>query len=355
MEKKKLVLIFLFGFLLRFYGINWDSGFHLHPDERMLIMVAEQIHFFNQLNPHFFNYGSLPIYLLKGTAQLVDLFFSSHYYSNYEGLLYVGRSLSILFDLGTIFLIYKISHLLFFKVQGLKSKVDYLSSFFYAIMFFPIQNSHFFTVDLLFTFLSTLLVYNLLLYRKKYSYKYILFIAVVFSALFATKFTAIIFLPMALLVLIISNKFSLYSILHSLFFILSSLFFSFILMPYAFLDFSKFWADISPQLAMSKDPYIFPYTLQYVGTTPYLNYLKNIFLWGLGPIISILSLSGVLYCFINFAKKYKLQVFFLFYAFYFLSIGISTVKFMRYMFPMYPFFAIMAGFGLIKISKYVNI
>ena len=30
---------------------------------------------------------------------------------------------------------------------------------------------------------------------------------------------------------------------------------------------------------MNSDAYIFPYTLQYVDTTPYIYYLKQIFLW----------------------------------------------------------------------------
>jgi hypothetical protein len=38
-----LGLILLGGALLRFQGINWDSGQHLHPDERFLTMVETAI------------------------------------------------------------------------------------------------------------------------------------------------------------------------------------------------------------------------------------------------------------------------------------------------------------------------
>lgn len=106
-----LIPILFLALILRLYGINWDQGFHLHSDERMLIMVATRIHFFDQLNPNFFNYGSLPIYLLRGLSQLVDWLFDTSL-SNYQGMLYFGRFLSIFFDLITIFLIYKIAQLI---------------------------------------------------------------------------------------------------------------------------------------------------------------------------------------------------------------------------------------------------
>src|SRR3989344_8722718 len=112
MPKLMLILILFLAYKLRSYGINWDNGSHLHPDERMLIMVAERLHFFDKLNPDFFNYGSLPVYVLKGLSQFLDFKFGTSH-SNYEGMLNFGRHLSIFFDLGTIFLIYIIANLLF--------------------------------------------------------------------------------------------------------------------------------------------------------------------------------------------------------------------------------------------------
>ena len=40
------------------------------------------------------------------------------------------------------------------------------------------------------------------------------------------------------------------------------------------------------------------------------------------------------------------QVIFLAYRLYFLFIGFSAVKFMRYMLPIYPFITILAAYGL---------
>ena len=395
-----LIPILFIAFLLRSYGINWDQGFHLHPDERALIMVTEHIHFFDRLNPDFFNYGSLPIYLLRGVSQLLDHLFSTQF-SSYQGMLYVGRYLSIFFDLVTILLIYKTANLLFSassntnegklraKSRSLNYRIALFSSFFYAIAFFPIQNSHFFVVDVFLTFFITLLLFFLLKYitlpsrhdRGKNTHLYSLIIPMVFAAMLATKFTAIIFLPVISLSLIFKNRGNLKKCIFalSIFYLLSSIFF-FIFMPYAFLEYQRLLSDITAQIKMNSDPYIFPYTLQYVGTLPYLYYLKNIFFWGLGPITSILSLIGLLNLIFTsqlsaswrIARRIikllfersreqsnkitinnqQLTIFFLFNIFYFLIIGRSAVKFMRYMLPMYPFLTIMAGFGFYKIYSF---
>jgi len=45
-------------------------------------------------------------------------------------------------------------------------------------------------------------------------------------------------------------------------------------------------------------------------------------------------------------------VFCLFYLYYFALIGVSAVKFMRYMLPIYPFLAITAGYGLYLTKNY---
>jgi len=345
-SKIALILILLFAFFIRVFGMNWDQGFHLHPDERMLIMVADKINFFKNLNPDFFNYGSLPIYLLKGLSQLSDLIFKSDL-ATYAGMLAVGRKLSVIFDLVTIFFIYKISKLLFKE-----NKIALFSVLFYSISFFPIQNSHFFVVDVLLNTLVTGLIYILLIYSRSPSSNKVLFLGLTFSAMMATKFTAIIFYPLIIGVLVFKgfgkwrNLF-----INLIIFNFSFLTFHFLFMPYAYIEHTRFILDIKSQLKMNSDPYIFPYTLQYVGSLPYLYYLKNIFMWGLGPIISLMSLIGFISLIRLIRKNYILIIFTIFYLLYFLIIGQSAVKFMRYMLPLYPLFVILAGYGFYQIYK----
>jgi hypothetical protein len=263
-------------------------------------------------------------------------------------MLYVGRLLSTFFDTLTIFFIYKISENVFKKKY-----LALLGAFFYCIAFFPIQNSHFFVVDVFLTFFITAIFYSVLRYHAYTSFKAILSISLFAGCALATKFTSILFLPLVIFYLALRNGFSQKTLIHGLGFIIFSFAFFFVCMPYGILDFKSFFHDVQLQTTMSRDAYIFPYTLQYVGTLPYIYYVKNIFLWGIGPFISIFTFAGFLY-YISFFKKVikgsiKDRVLYMlplcFYGFYFLILGFSQVKFMRYMLPIYPFLCLFAGYG----------
>src|SRR5450830_224459 len=107
------VVILLVGFLLRSYNLKWDMGTHLHPDERFLSMVETSIRpvsslaeYFNTdtstLNPHnqgygFFVYGTLPVFLIRYIAELTQQ-------TGYDTITLLGRQLSVLTELVTIFL-----------------------------------------------------------------------------------------------------------------------------------------------------------------------------------------------------------------------------------------------------------
>ncbi|NTU46397.1 phospholipid carrier-dependent glycosyltransferase [Candidatus Roizmanbacteria bacterium] len=352
-----LIVTVLLGYLLRTLGINWDQGQHLHPDERMLIMVADRIQFFSQLNPHFFNYGSLPIYLLKGISQFLDTTFSTHL-ANYDGMLYVGRVLSALADSLTISVIFGIA------VQLTRNKrMGILAAFTYAVAFFPIQNSHFFIVDTFLTLWTSLLLYFTIRFVKNHSFQWIVLMSFCFAAALATKVTASIFLPVILCVLCIMQKpffpFNKNGILLWIYttalFISTTLLFHLFFMPYAYIETQTFLKDISEQLKMNSDPYIFPYTRQYVGTLPYWYYVKNIALWGWGPFLFLLSSIGLFLAVRIFrSKRNNVSLFCIasiFYLLYFLVIGRSAVKFMRYMLILYPAMALLAGYALVHINK----
>jgi hypothetical protein len=332
----KMAILLIVAFLLRLYGVDWDQWGQLHPDERMLMMVADKIHFFKNLDPDFFNYGSLPVYLLR-------LFHPSN---DYYTLVKTGRYLSIFFDLVTVLFVYKIATNLFKN-----NAIALAAGFFYAIAFFPIQNSHFFVVDVLLTTLTTILLYKLLLFFKKPSVKSVIIIGVVLAAMMATKFTAIVFLPFTAGVIIWKEfrnlkKLFIYLPVFGVVFLT----FFFVFMPYAFIDYQRFVTDITSQLKMNSNPYTFPYTLQYAGTLPYLYYLKNIFFWGLGPVISAISIIGL----VNSKKYFKnagYLIFITFLLYYFLLVGRSSVKFMRYMLPIYPLLTVLSGYGLSRIKE----
>src|SRR5579872_4572786 len=101
-----LSLILGLSLFLRVYDLNWDQGFHLHPDERAIVLYVLPLHMpstlneflsvSSPLNPHFFAYGSLPIYLLKFASTIAGNFYPS--FTTYQDMNLLGRGISAVFD-----------------------------------------------------------------------------------------------------------------------------------------------------------------------------------------------------------------------------------------------------------------
>jgi hypothetical protein len=114
MNKKLLVIllytIVIFSGFLRLYMVNWDGGYHMHPDERAITLSVIDLVFPTSFadflspdslwNPKFFAYGSLPFYLLALAGNMAALI--DPLYAAYDGINIVGRYLSAFFDLGTL-------------------------------------------------------------------------------------------------------------------------------------------------------------------------------------------------------------------------------------------------------------
>src|SRR5258707_2109713 len=101
----------LLGLALRLYGLNWDQGNNFHPDERQImfhVTVLSWPHSLAQfldpvnspLNPHFFAYGSFPLYLLAGLGNILTRFFPA--LGSFTNLTLVGRVVKVILDSGTI-------------------------------------------------------------------------------------------------------------------------------------------------------------------------------------------------------------------------------------------------------------
>ena len=91
------------GLALRLYGLNWDQGNNFHPDERQILFRIMTLswptsvtQFFDPvnspLNPHFFAYGSFPLYLLASLGNILSHF--SPNIATMTGLTLLGRILS---------------------------------------------------------------------------------------------------------------------------------------------------------------------------------------------------------------------------------------------------------------------
>lgn len=373
-----LIIILLLGGFLRLYGLNWDQGNHLHPDERAIMMFSLPLNFpssflelffpSSPLNTHFFAYGTLPQYLLKIVGSIMGNFYPP--FASYEQINLVGRFMSGLFDIGTIFLIYALGKKLFLQKVGL------IGAFFYSISVFPIQTAHFFAVDTMLTFFIFSTIYSIILFYEKPTIKKALLVGLLFGASLATKTSA--------LLIIVSVEVALVSDFLLIFFknphkpkfwflhtpkFAKSLFIdgaiivlvtiaSFIAFePYAILDFQNFYRQTLEQSRMTHDAFTFPYTLQYVGKIPYFYELRNIFLWGQGPILATLSFLGFVHTMYIILKKNKEKkwaqefILIVFFLSYFIVVGKFAVGWMRYMLPLYPLLSLFAALFALKFYK----
>ena len=157
-----LIVVLAVGGYLRLVGMDWDGDQHLHPDERFLTMVESSISpvdslsgYFDtgnsSLNPNnrghgFYVYGTLPLFMVRYVAEFVDQ-------TGYGGVHLVGRTLSAVVDLLSVFVVYLIGSQLFNR------RVGVLSAAFSAVAVLQIQQSHFFTVDTFVTFFTVLTFY----------------------------------------------------------------------------------------------------------------------------------------------------------------------------------------------------
>ncbi len=376
-----LFIILLLSFSLRAYGINWDNGFHLHPDERAIILFSQPLAFplsFSQffsvtspLNPHFFAYGSFPLYLLKLLSSILSLWIP--FLGTYDGMSIVGRIISTTADLGTLFIIFLLGKRIFTTFSGL------LGSLFYGLSTLALQTSHFYVVDPLLTFLVTLCLYCIVLLYNEPSYKKALLVGILFGLSLATKNSAVALISSISFTLIADiwllalrhkrkihlhaeevKKIIMQNVPFGIYIFLTACITFFIFEPYALIDFSTFLTQTLQQYQMTKDAFTFPYTLQYVDKIPYLYEIKNMFLWGQGPVLFLFSLSGLLMVLYSLYKKEKQTkwpeeiLLILFLGTYFFVVGKFAVGFMRYMLPMYPLLALFAGIGVEKVITYLT-
>ncbi len=381
--KIKLILfaIIILAATLRVYNLDWDQGNHLHPDERAIIMSVASINFpknlhdfltpASPLNPHFFAYGNFPFYLLRIVGGLLS--YSNPLLSQYGMINLPGRFISSIFDLVTIYFIFLLGKKIFNETTGI------LAAFFYAISVLPIQLSHFYAVDTILTCFILITLYSLCLFYEKPNIRKALLIGIFLGLSVATKISAVVLLVsigtaliIDFLLLIMKNprgihlwrphlsRYATHLIQYGIIVAIIAFGIFAIFEPYAFIDYANFIQQMQLQSLMTHNAFIFPYTLQYVGKIPYLYDLKNIFLWGLGPLISVFSFSG-LFIFTHQAFHKDKQggwakelIIFIFFLAYFTVVGKFAIGFMRYMLPLYPFFALFAGLALYKFIKYVD-
>lgn len=337
------VALFLFALSVRLFRLDWDQRHFFHPDERAIGFAIDRLSFSPpQLNPHFFAYGSLPLYVIKGVTSLLGNFRAS--LRGYDASILTGRALSALWGAATAVLL----GLLGVRLYGLR--VGLLAGFLLAATVLHVQNSHFATSDIPLAFWMLLTLSLLVRVLESGSFRHYLGAGLSAGLAIATKFSALpLLLPIGIAVI---DRCRVEKRLRPLFagacagVLLLVAFF--IGQPYAILDFQAFRSDILEQSRMVRHAGLYPYTNQYVGVPKYLYDLEQMVLWGMGPPLGLAAVAGTIACCLRTVRKRRMaEVILLAGVLPFFAItGSFDVKFPRYLLPIYPLVILWAAVWL---------
>jgi YYY domain-containing protein len=363
-----LWVIALLGLALRLYGLDWDQGNSFHPDERQIMFHVMAIgwpksfaQFLNAaqspLNPHFFAYGSFPIYLLAFVGFIMGHIV--HSWGSFVPIELAGRVISALCDTGTILLTAWMALLL--TPDALPGRprawnVALLTAALIAFTPFQLQLSHFYTVDtmmLVFIVLTMLACVKLVDTDRPLRWAFVLGLG--YGLAMACKVSAApLAVPIAVALLLRWYRHDFYSAWSALLVsVTATIFFFVVTQPYFLLDLQNYIQQVAVQGAMARGTYDLPYVRQFAGTVPYLYEAYNLIFWGMGLALGIAACFGLGWLLWRFWRRdIGTWLIVLSWVVVFTAIvGDFYVKYMRYMLPVYPFLSLVAAAWLITLFE----
>ena len=379
-----LALVLVVGLSLRLYGIDWDSGRGFHPDERDIYMRSGCMYDLlteapghegcgylrdqpqaepglpglgtlldperSPLNPHWFPLGSILIYVLLAFRSVIELFTDV----GALDMRFVGRALSALADTASIFLVYVLGRRMYGPPVGL------LAAALTALAVIHIQHSHFYrpeTFSVLFTLVS---FWGMLRMLERKRWRDSALLGLMVGLALAPKINVLpLVLPLALAygyraldeargrwpevawdqMAHVAGHAALAAVVALAVFFVSS--------PYAFLDFDAFAGDLSAQTNMASQAGLWPFTIQYIDTPPFVYQFRQMVLWGLGLPLGIAAWAGLAFTAAMVVWQrgaFRPDVLALAWVVPSLLLLASfEVRFLRYVFPLAPFLILMGS------------
>ena len=362
--------VVLFGLLslaavLRFSGFDWDQGIGFHPDERSIYMrsycmfldmvgksppgycgianldiVLNLRQYFDPqvspLNPHWFPLGTILIYLLVFSQFILPV-------ADVMDLRYVGRTLTIVAELFTIIVYYRLAYRMF----GVKAALFAATLIAFSVS--HIQYSLFYRPEPFMVLFSGLVLLNCWNRYTQQSWKTSVWIGVTLGIAVSFKVTSILLITPIIVMFLglwwrdinfrFNNKLTALLGEGVVIGLLAGLTFV-ILSPFSILDFQQFYSDVKIQSMMAGSAGMFPFTTQYFGT-PFLLYnARQIFFWGLGIPIGLLTVVLIVKGIWNLyaTKTIRFQYIFLlsWVLPFFFFMESYEVRFLRYLYPIIP-------------------
>ncbi len=379
-----LLLILALGLGLRLHGLNWDSGFGFHPDERDIYMRSGCMYNIltdtqgdqacsyveglppadpglpglgtlldpdrSPLNPHWFPLGSILIYMMVFFRSIIELFADV----NALDMRYAGRVLSALADVGSIFMVFVLGRRMFSPGVGL------LTAAFTAVAVIHVQNSHFYRPETFSVFFTLAAFWAMLRMIEKKRLRDSVLLGLMVGLALAPKVNVLpLVLPLALaywyrVLDSVDGRWSdiTPAVLRSVSghaaaaaMMAAAVFFA--TTPYALLDAGAFVGDVLTQARMASNAGMWPFTVQYIDTPPFIYQLQQSSVWGLGLPLGIVAWLAVPFTAVMLFKspatrRYDLLILVWVVPTFFLLESFE-VRFQRYVFPLVPFLVLLAS------------
>ncbi|MBZ5589039.1 MAG: DUF2298 domain-containing protein [Acidobacteriia bacterium] len=319
---------------VRLYGLNFDQSHFFHPDERRIAEAVIHLSFRPlQLDPHFFAYGSFPFYVTKLVTSVLSNV--KPWLGTYDGAVLTGRALSAIWGTATVALLMLLARRLF------GSRTALLAGALLGATVLHVQNSHFATNDVALTFLVLLSLVCMVAISESGSIRAYAAAGAAIGLAVATKFSALpLFVPLAVATVLRWRKErTLSRALGCLGVAGACALAAFaIAEPYALLDSNAWFHDIAEQSHMVRNAGDLPYTNQYVSVPKVLYDLREMVVWGMGPLLGLAAVIGT-------ARRLRPKPgpvstadwILLAWVVPFFAVTCSfDVKFVRYLLPIYP-------------------
>ena len=380
-----LSIVFLAALALRLYGIDWDDGADLHPDELFIakIVLIDRIRFEwppdlgtlldparSGLNPRSadpatgqfreFAYGALPLWVTDAAAWALSRLTGVDWNAMDHAYL-VGRAISAALSALTILPIAALGTSLGGRGVGL------ISALFAALAPMSIQLAHFFTTDSWLTFFVALCL--LACVRAARDGRVLRFAAAgaAFGLAMATKGSVFaLAVPISSALFIDAKRrfdrqdpasVSRSLLKNSLAAAVSAAIAFFAFEPYALLRPQVYLQSLRTQADIVSGAFDVPFTRVYAGTVPLAYQIEQFVRWGYGPAAGVLSIVGIALLLGLAVRGRSTPAIVLgsWVAVYGGVLLIADVKFLRYLEPLAPVFAVGAALALSRLSGAVRL
>ena len=378
-----LTLVFLAALSLRLYGLNWDQGGDLHPDELFVakIVLIDRIHLDwppdlsqlldparSGLNPRSadpvigqyreFAYGALPLWVTDFGAWVVSRVTGTNWNAAERAYLF-GRVLSAFISSCTVLVTAALGTRLGGRSLGL------LAALLAALAPMSIQLAHFFTTDSWLTCFVALCLLASCRAAERGTLAAFALAGCTYGLAMATKGSVVALVApiVAAWLLLVAEqpgqswRSRIWRVVpQAVVAALAALAAFFLFEPYALLKPAVYIQSLKTQANIVSGAFDVPFTRVFSGTVSGIYQAEQVVRWGLGPAAGLLAVGGLFWLAHQVLQRQQAAVILATWLVaYSAVLATAEVKFLRYLEPLTPVFAICAAGALLWLVKRVQL